>query len=468
MENVDDPPMTDVVLVYPPYSFDEEKRRFLAKFSASPPLGILYLASVLEKIAIKVKIIDAMAAPIKLEDIVKLIEKEDTRIVGISATTPQIRGSVQLATALKQTLGNRIIIGLGGPHVTADPEFIYRFPYFDFGFIGEGETTFPSLAEKMMKERVTENRPAILRGEHVSSLDDVPFPARHLLKKDAYGEAGEQFAPIMASRGCPYNCVFCSKPIADRSIRYRSPENVVNEIESVNAKYVVFADDTFTLNRKTTLMLCQEIIDRKLDVGWHCETRVNLVDKELLQVMKKAGCKKIEFGIESGNERIRNNIVRKNPTNEQINRTFSLCKTVGIQTAAYLMLGFPTETKKEMQETAEIGKKIGADFIGVHLTVPMPGSDLFTLAIQDGRITADIWDRYAKGELDEQPVYVPKGLTLQEMKKAQQDAYKQFYFQRRFIFKRLTQDLSSFAQLRRDIRVALSLLKYGRTATGRP
>jgi|TARA_B100000315_G_scaffold260896_1_gene326970 radical SAM superfamily enzyme YgiQ (UPF0313 family) len=460
--------MSDVILVYPPYSFDEEKQRFLAKFSASPPLGILYLASALEKNAVKVKIIDAMAAQLKLEDVVKLIEKEGAQVVGISATTPQTRGAVQLAEALKRILGNSIIIGLGGPHVTTDPDFIHRFPYFDFGFIGEGELTFPSLVEKMLNESFPWKRPAIFRGEHMSNLDDIPLPARHLLEKDIYGEADEQFAPIMSSRGCPYDCVFCSKPVAGRSVRYRSPENVVDEIESVDVGYIVFADDTFTLNKKITLKLCREIIDRKLDVGWQCETRANLVDEDLLKVMKRAGCKKIEFGIESGNERVRTNIVHKNPTNEQIRKTFSLCRKVGIETAAYLMLGFPTETREDMRETVAIGKNLGADYIGVHLTIPMPGSELCSLAKQDGRISEDVWDRYAKGEIEEQPIYVPEDLTLDEMKKAQKNAYRQFYFQRRFILKRLAQDICSIRRLKHDIAVALSLLKHGRTATGRP
>ena len=459
--------MSDVVLIYPPYSFDENKQRFLSGFSTSPPLGILYLASALENIGIEVKIIDALAAPLKLEDTVKMIEANGARIVGISATTPQTRGAIQLAKKLRSALQNKIIIGLGGPHITVDPEIIHRFPYFDFGFIGEGEITFPTLIEKMLGGSVPKSR-HIFQGEKINNLDAILFPARHLLEKDIYGEAGEQFTPIMASRGCPYNCIFCSNPVAGGSVRYRSPENVVDEIESVGAEYFVFADDTFTLNRKMVLRFCREIADRKLDVNWQCETRVDHVDEALLEAMKKAGCKKIEFGIESGNERVRTTIVRKNFTNEQITRTFSLCKEVGIQTAAYLMLGFPTETREERRDTVKIGRIIDADFIGVHLTIPMPGSDLFTLAKQDGIIPIDVWDRYARGELEEQPVYVPEGLTLEEMKNAQKNAYRRFYFRWQFIYKRLVQDIDSFGKLKRDAQVALSLFKHGRTATGRP
>lgn len=132
------------------------------------------------------------------------------------------------------------------------------------------------------------------------------------------------------------------------------------------------------------------------------------------------------------------------------------------------MLGFPTETREEMQQTVEIGSKVNADFIGVHLTVPMPGSDIFTVAKNEGRIPADVWDKYARGELDEQPIYVPETLSLEEMKKAQKDAYRRFYFRRRFLIQRLAHDLNSSGDLKHDILVALSLLKHGRTATGRP
>jgi len=460
--------MSDIVFVYPPYSFAQKKGRFLAKFSVSPPLGLLYLASALEKMGIEVDLIDAMAVPLTLDDISRRIEAEEPRIVGISATTPQTQGSVQLAMRLRSVLGDRVIIGLGGPHITADPDFIRRLPYFDFGFVGEGEATFPTVVKSML-DRIIPKKGVLLRGKTVDDLDDIPFPARHLLEESVYGEAGKRFAPILASRGCPYNCIFCSKPVAGMSVRYRSPENVVDEIESIGEKYFVFVDDTFTTNRKVVLRLCQEIMRRKLDIEWVCETRVDLVDKTLLDTMSKAGCKRIEFGIESGSERVRTTIVRKNFTNEQIMRTFSLCRETGIRTAAYLMLGFPSETREEMRQTVEIGSEIGADYIGVHLTIPMPGSDLYALATQEGRIPEDVWDKYARGELgDEQPVYVPEDLSLEEMRNAQKDAYRRFYFGMQFLIKRVAHDVLSPREFMSDAIIALSLLKHGRTATGRP
>lgn len=139
--------MSDVVLVYPPYSFVKAKQLLLAKFSSSPPLGLLYLASALEANGLKVDIVDAMSASPELDNILKLVEQRGARLVGISSTTPQTRGTLQLAVALKEAFGDKIVVGLGGAHVTADPGFIRRFPYFDFGLIGEGENISKSCTE---------------------------------------------------------------------------------------------------------------------------------------------------------------------------------------------------------------------------------------------------------------------------------------------------------------------------------
>lgn len=188
------------------------------------------------------------------------------------------------------------------------------------------EKTFPKVVQKILSDKVPEQG-TIVQGKNVSNLDDIPFPARHLLEKNLYGEGRERFAPIMASRGCPYNCIFCSKPILGRGVRHRSPKNVVNEMESIGDEchwLFVFADDTFTINRNLVAQLCKEMIDRKIEAEWQCETRINLVDEDLLEMMKKAGCRRIEFGVESGCERIRINIVHKNFTNDQMMKAFSL------------------------------------------------------------------------------------------------------------------------------------------------
>jgi len=431
-----------------------------------PPLGLLYLASTLEEQGIAVKVIDSVALRSRLDESIDLIKECEPEVVGISASSYQIRGSVQLTEKLREEFGDKIVICLGGPHVSADPEFIIRFPIFDFGIVGEGEITFPKLLNRIMKgERIK----GIFYGERPINLDSLPFPTRGLIDKHLYFPLGHEYATILSNRGCPFNCIFCCSKVLGRRVRFRSPTNIVDEMEEIGDDYnwrFWFASDVMTLNKNETLKLCEEIRRRKIDPEWCCETRIDLVNENLLRRMWEAGCRSISFGVESGCERVRIQVIRKNITNEQIFKVFRLCREIGIQTTAYLMLGFPTETKEEMHETVNFGTKIHADMIGVHITQLMPGSDLFRLAVKEGVIPPNIYDLYTQGKLGNHlPVsYVPKTLSLEDMIKARRDAYKRFYFRPRFMLQRLVQDFGSWSSIKRDAQTALALYRRGKTA----
>jgi len=460
-----------VVLVYPPNYFREGKLRkepyggLEERWGQAPPLGLLYLASSLLASGVKVRVVDLNAVKIGLKESVDLIGESKPHVVGISATSFQLRGAVQLAERLKDEFENEVVIGLGGVHISVDPDFINRFPMFDFGLIGEGEITFPPLVTRILNgEKVR----GTFCGKQPISLDELPFPARQLIDAKRYFSE-EEYVTILATRGCPYNCIFCSiKGLRGQRVRFRSPRNVVDEMEKIRdsgTRRFLFVDDTFTVNRKYVLKLCEEIIDRKLDIEWWCETRVDSVDETILKVMRKAGCIQISFGIESGSERIRINIIRKNFTNDQAIRAFRLCKKLGISTEAYLMLGFPTETMEDLYYTVNFSAELGADAIGVHITQILHGSDLFALAVKESKIAPNVYDQYAKGELKGSlPVYVPEGLSLRNLQDARKQAYRRFYFRPQFLLRTLTKDLHSFKKLRNDIRVALKLRLEGKTA----
>lgn len=455
-----------VLLVNPPQSFLEvhrvgEKRKS-EELLSYPPLGILYLASVLEKEGIEVNIIDCPACGSGTKEVVHAIEKEKSSIVGISATTPQTRTTVQLAKILKENFGRDMVIGLGGAHVSADPDFINRFPYFDFALTGEGEITFTRIVKEILKGKKIKG---IYHGKAPADLDDIPFPARHLIDNDLYFMPihGKKFTSILGSRGCPYNCLYCSRPVIGRNVRYRSPRNVIDEMEECIREYGIewfqFVDDTLTINKKHVAQICIEMIKQKMDVGWGCQTRVDLVDENLLRIMHEAGCREISFGIESGNERVRS-IIRKPFKDEEVFRAFRLCRKIGIETTAFFMLGLPTETKDELYQTIGFSIKIDADYILVHLTTPFPGSDLFAMGIDQRVISVDIWDKYVRNELgDELPIYVHNTLTRRDLIEAQKDAYRRFYFRPRYIFRRMTSDFRSMNRLRRDLKSGITLLK---------
>lgn len=458
-----------VVLVYPPNYFKEGKLRkelyggLEERWGKAPPLGILYLASSLLESGVEVRVADLNALKVGLKEGVDLIGKSKPRVVGISATSFQLRGAVQLAERLKEEFEN-VVIGLGGVHISVDPDFINRFPIFDFGLVGEGEITFASIVTRILKgEKVR----GIFHGKQPTSLDELPFPARQLIDAKRYFSE-ESCATILATRGCPYNCIFCSiKGLRGQRVRFRSPGNVVDEIEGIRDRGTErfwFVDDTFAVNRNYVLKLCEEIISRKLDIEWWCETRVESIDETLLKVMRKAGCIQISFGIESGSERVRINTIRKNFTNDQAIRAFRLCKKSNISTEAYLMLGFPTETMEDLYYTANFPAQLGADIIGVHITQILPGSDLFALAVKEGKIVPNIYDQYAQGELKGAlPVYIPEGLSLRILQNARKEAYRMFYFRPQFLIRRLAKDLHSFKELKNDMRIALKLYSDGKT-----
>jgi len=455
--------MVDVVLIYPPITFKEGIPETLDV--SRPPLGLLYLASALEKDDISVRIIDVGADRLGIEDVLLVIEKECPSVVGISSMTPNLQGAVQAAKEIKNRFGDKISIGLGGAHISADPGFVNRFSsIFDFGLVGEGEITFPKIVRKILNKEPFER---INYGEVPVNLDEVPFPARHLVRSNRY----EKQISIMASRGCPYACIFCSRLAISKKIRFRSVGNIVDEMETCfndcQGKFV-FEDDTFTLRREHTLQLCEEMLQRKLGAKWSAITRADLVDEPLLRKMHEAGCNEITFGIESGNSRVRNEVVKKGLTDRRIFESIKMCNKVGIKVNVFLMLGFPTETRQELYDTVNFATKADINIIGIHLTLPLPGSPLFNIAQEEGLISGDIVDRFATKELGEGfrgvwPVYIPNGLSLDELHRARRIGYYKFYFRPKYIMRRMLSDLKSWQQLKTDARAAINLLLHGRS-----
>ena len=411
------------------------------------PLGILYMAACLEKKGYTVKLIDVAAENKTLQDILQLIETDKPRIVGISSMTTSIPSAVSIAKHIKERFGNDILIGLGGVHLCCDHTFLERMPYFDFGVIGEAEKTFVEIVEMSKKDiRVK----GIFQAEAYESLDDIPFPARHLIHPEIY-KRDEQMAfevpaaSMLGSRGCPYKCSFCCIPAIGQKVRLRSPKNIVDEMESILDTchgYYSFNDDCMTLSKKHTLGFCQEIIDRKLKVHWIASTRANTLDEETAKALSRAGCTDLYFGVESGSERIRNSVIKKKVTDEQIAKAVALCRKHKILSNLFLMVGFPGETKEDMQKTVTIGSKVKADVVGIHITMPLPGTEIFQYAIKNNVLPANIIDRFASGEMGRGfrgvwPLFVPEGFNLSDLIEVKKKTYRSFYLNPFWILRRL-------------------------------
>ncbi|MFH1459862.1 MAG: radical SAM protein [Candidatus Omnitrophota bacterium] len=445
--------MVDVILIHSPiilYKDEKEKEKFRGHGGDEKsfyPTGILYMAAFLERFGHSVKIIDVAPEGITLPDILQTIKNEKPMVVGISSMTTSIASAVSLAKAIKEKFGDSFHLGLGGVHLCCDKTFLERFPVFDFGIIGEGEHTFEEIVSKIKKgEKV---RGPII-GKITEDLDSLPFPARHLIKPEIYLREEQMkyevpSAGILGSRGCPFKCIFCCIPVIGFKLRLRSAKNIVDEMEQVydqcQGSYG-FNDDCFTLNKKYIMDFCQEVIDRKLKIKFIASTRASVVDDEVAKALRRAGCYELYFGVESGNERIRNEIIKKKVDDQQITKAVELCRKYRIMSNLFLMVGFPTETRKEMLDTVKIGSKVKADVIGIHITMPFPGTEVFNYAIKHKMIPEDIIDKYASGELGKGfrgiwPLFIPKGSTLEDLVNIKKMAYRRFFINPMWLLRRI-------------------------------
>lgn len=461
--------MTDVFLINCPIAFPEEAGMCWDDTSC-PPLGLLYIAAYLEEKGISVKVFDVRARKMSLKDILKAIKKESPKVVGLSALTFSTRTALKLVSAIRDKFKrDRPVIALGGPHLSADPDFFHRFPLFDFGIIGEGEFSFTKLVKRVLKGKKVKG---LFYSKPIADLDKLPFPARHLINRlDYYGASTENisdkeklktiYASMIGSRGCPFRCNFCSKSVHKTFYRSRSPENIFREMMSIYDDYggkYLFTDDTATLNRENTAKLCRLLIASGKRFRWMAMTRATCVDRQLLKLMAKSGCHDLFFGVESGNERIRNEVIKKKAKNREIADAVHWCREYGIQTNLFLMLGFPGETRKEIEDTINFGSKVQADLVGIHTTLILPGSELWELAIKEGRLGEGLIDRYAQGKLglvfkDVWPHYIPDGLTEKDLIEAKKRTYRRFYLDPSWLWRRFRYDLSSPENLIKDLRL---------------
>jgi len=447
-----------------------------------PALGLALVAAVLERNGYPVKILDLPALGFSENSLPSILHQEKPNVVGITAMTPTINSAVRVARKVKETDGDISVI-LGGAHATLLPEETLRSaPEIDVIVRGEGERTTPELAKvlgenpRQIKKvlgityregnsvRSSPSRPPIL------DMDTLPFPAFHLLPMGKYRlhpPFGRQspVMPIITSRGCPYRCIFCSKAVFGKKYRSNSPAYVVDEIQFLKEKFGVeeikFYDDVFTLNRKWVIAVCMQLKEQGIDIPWSCETRVNLVDSELLRVMQDAGCYMIEYGVESGNQGILNNL-KKDITLEKIVEAFKLTREAGIETVAYFMLGSPHETPETIRQTIGFAQKIDPDFVQFSITTPYPGTELYSLAVED-ECVPEKWEEYMYADLKSaaNPGFETKTLSRGELMDWNKKAYISFYLRRSYVWKRLRK-MTSLGELRTNVsglRMVIDMLK---------
>lgn len=473
--------MMKVLLINPPYGAEERYGKDLGKFGPlNEPLGLAYIAANLEKAGHDAAILDAPALGLGAEDIARAIEKGRYQVIGVTMLTPMYARSVETARAVRRAFPEVSIV-VGGAHPTILPkETLLENREIDFAVIGEGEAALLQLVEALEKGRGVKHIPGLayrMEGEvyinppHalISNLDDLPMPARHLLPMHAYHmtrsrtRSSHAFT-VSVARGCPFNCGFCCR-IFGRKVRHHSVERIIEEIgvlfDRYGAREINLEADTLTLNKSFVFSLCDRLMDSGLSnkIIWTCESRVDTVSEEMLKKMKKAGCWQISYGVETGSQRLLD-LIHKDITIEQIERTFALTKRVGISIRGFFMLGLPTETREESLKTISFARKLDAEWSQFTLFTPFPGADLYDVAIKEGGLKSLNWADYKThgGWTEGGLAYVPRGRTPEEMKNLQKMAYRAVYLRPK-VFLRFLRSIDSVNKLRGFIVGLLVLLK---------
>jgi radical SAM superfamily enzyme YgiQ (UPF0313 family) len=412
----------------------------------TPQLGIGYLSSYLKMHGYKVLLIDALRDRMQNQEVLRKLKSEMIEIAGITCLSAYYNEVIALSKLLKE---NNIRVIIGGVHPTFMPHKTLVDSHADFVVRGEGEAALLSLMENNMNNTgirgvyalsdITENS-SLAKADTIQNLDDIPFPDWEQMPPGRYpkaphGAVAKRFpiGLIISSRGCPYSCKFCSSPnFYDRKIRFRTPENVVNEmkylIENFGVKEIQFEDDNITMNRTHIEKICHLILENNLKINWSCPNgiRADRVDEELIKLMRKAGCYYCALGIESGNAGILKNIDKKE-TIEIIQKAIHIITKNGIICQGFFIVGLPGETKSTIKETMRFALKSGLDRAQFCMLDILPGCALWTELI--GEYVSDFSKKSFK-----EPEWIPKGLTKTDLLNAQSLAFRKFYMRPKIFF----------------------------------
>lgn len=340
-----------------------------------------------------------------------LIDEFNPDLVGITAMTTKIAAAMKIAELVKECKRECFVV-MGGPHPTISPDDILASDHVDFVCRNEGEKTFFELIDFINRVELKSEKsycdPALrfnnlkdIRGisyknngrvlhnsdaAFIEDLNSIPYPARDkLMNIEKY--SSEDIGLILTSRGCPFKCSYCYHPFQASSVKYRSFDDILGEIDEVRRKYgsyqISVKDDSFTVKRSHVVGFCEELLKNKIKINWDCTTRVNIIDDDLLKLMKSAGCNVIKIGVESGSERILKD-TNKGITHDQVRNAAKLFNKHGIFWTGYFMMGLPQEDREDIIETYEFMKEINPFYAGLGVYNPFPNTELFDLGVKMG------------------------------------------------------------------------------------
>ncbi|NUO09121.1 MAG: B12-binding domain-containing radical SAM protein [Candidatus Brocadia sp.] len=448
----------------------------IEEFSVYPPLGLLYVATEAKKFY-PVEVLDVVALRYGIKETVNHVERLHPDVIGISCTTFRIFPMSEIIRQVKMKLPETIFV-VGGPHTSLYPVETLNLPGVDFVIKGEGDRSFKTLLDVLSLgnseglynipglvfregERVVQNR------EDVVSVENLPFPDRRLLNWDYYHTAAdkaEQVVTMISSRGCPFQCTFCDVMI--KNYRSRPAIDVVNEMEHIVSEYdnpvIQVFDDTFNIDRKRVLDICEGIRQRKLNLKWTTRARANPFDEEMVVKMKEAGLKRVHFGVESGSETTLKKI-NKSISKEHVVNAFQLCRKYQIDTLAYFIIGFEWETKEDIQDTIRFIKEIKPTFIMANTLYPAAKTKIYEELIKHGKIKEDFWQKFASNPV--RNFNLPQWQSLKTrkyLKRKLDEIYLRFYLSPDFVSNNLKSDVSesfSLSHFFYKVKLAIIIVK---------
>ncbi len=438
-----------ITLINPPYPTGAPQSLFI-------PLGIGYLAAVLEENQYEVNVVDCQSLKPSQKQIQEELLKTRPDVVGVTTSTLTINPALEIVKTTKETLPDCLTI-MGGPHVTVlDEQTLNMHPDVDVIVRGEGERTMLELAALASKSNVKSlvdidgitfrQNGNIIRTrdrDFIKDLDELPHPAYKHFPLEKYRIFGKNYLPIITSRGCPFQCTFClASKMCGRGFRVRSPKKVLDELEWLrdehHADVFAFYDDTFTVDKKRAYDICEEMKNRGFDLPWDCRTRVDQITPEILNKMHKANCQLIHFGVESGNQKMLNTM-KKGTTIEANAKGIKMAKDAGISVAISVVVGYPGETLEMLRQTFDFIYKTEPDFVYVCQAIPYPGTELVDQLEALGWSLSTDWNRY-----DEQsPVFENPLLSTKQIDQERDIFYNRFLSPTYFLRKSVRRDFYS-------------------------
>lgn len=416
----------------------------------SPVLSLATLAASCLKAGHKVKIFDMNLPGDDEKKLAKFVKKYSPDFAGITFTTPLFPEMVRIAQIIKEKLPSCLVLG-GGAHTSSFPQQTLKDSPLDLVIVGEGDFTLPEiLSGKRWNNiagicfkangQIKKTRPR----EFIADLDSLPYPAWQLYDLSCYRTSAlltraNPAGWIETSRGCIYGCVYCNKSVFGRTFRVKSAKRVVDEMEymlKIGFKEIHIADDCFTNDMKRAEEICDRILERGLKFPWATVAgiRVDKVSQRLLKKMKEAGCYRVYFGIESGSQKVLNNI-KKGINLKQVRQAVRWAKKAGLETFGFFMIALPGEKVKDIKKTIKFATSLDLDIAKMSVTIPLPATPLYDELKRQGRIKAKDWSEFNL-YLPASTVYDHPTLDWETVDQYFSLFYRRFYFNPRFLLKR--------------------------------